>query len=55
MEEVSKFYIIFYAHLKARLSVRLYDARRKAFIYSDTVTAYNRDIAPAASPLGAVG
>ncbi len=54
VDDVSKFYIILYSHQKVCLTVRLYDVRRKAFIFSDTVAAYNRTIAPAASPLGLV-
>ena len=54
VEDMSKFYIIFYSHLKVRLSIRLFDAGSNSYIYSDTATALNRDIAPAASPLGVI-
>jgi len=52
VEDVTKSYLVLYAHQKVRESVKLYDARRKYFIFSDTVTAYNRTIAPADSILG---
>ena len=52
VDNVTKSYLILYAHQKVRVSVRLYDARRRAVIFSDTVTAYNRTIAPADSIIG---
>jgi hypothetical protein len=54
IEKVSKFYIILYAHYKVRINVRIYDTRKKTFIFTDTITTHNRNIAPAASPLGLI-
>lgn len=54
VEDFSKSYWVFYSHLKITLTVRLYDVRKKNYIFTDTVTAYNRNIAPAGSIVGIV-
>jgi len=43
-----------YAHHKIKASFRIYDARNNTWIFTDDITAYNRNIAPAMSPLGIV-
>lgn len=52
VDEVSKFYAVIYAHQKVAVTIQMYDARKNAIIFSDSIEAFNRTISPADSILG---
>ena len=52
VDEVSKFYAVLYAHQKVAVTIDIYDARKESVIFSDSIEAFNRTIAPADSILG---